>query len=117
MQPDTKPKVLEITPEDLAKVYRARNRSEKSKVNSSWLLMAEFGYYFGWQGIQSIRNNEITLDEAEMLIIGARKIWRGQVYDHSSAVLIGSSSASSKKPGQTFKKLTRELIKYTKADV
>lgn len=109
-------KRLELSPEDLAKVQRARARDNKIKISSTWLYLAEFGYYFGWQGVQAIRNNELTIEEADMLLVGARKIWRGHTYDNASAVFIGAGSANSKKPKQTFVKATRELLKSTKAD-
>lgn len=108
---------LEISAEDLAKVQRARARGDKTKVNAPWLYLAEFGYYYGWQGIEAIRNNEITKAEADKLLSGARKVWSMKVYDYATANLIGSASANSKKPSQTFKKLTQDLIKNTKADV
>jgi hypothetical protein len=113
---DTPNKRLEISEEDMAKVMRARQRHEKTKVNDSWLFLAEFGYYFGWDGIQAIRTDSICIEEAEALLIGARKVWNGKVYDQASASFIGSVSAQSKRPAQTFKKITTGLLKSTKAD-
>lgn len=110
-------KYLEISQEDLLKIQRSKSLKEKkAKVNDVWLYIAEFGYYFGWEGVMAIRNNEIPLEEADLLLLGARKVWSGKLYDHMSASFIGTVSANSRKPVKTFKSATREIIKETKAD-
>lgn len=108
---------LEVSPEDLVKVRRARARNEKTKINSSWLFLAEFGYYFGYEGIKAIKDNDLTMEEADMLLGGARKVWSGQLYDNASATLIATASAHSKKPSATFKKATSALSRMSKADI
>lgn len=115
-QPTPPIKKLEISDEDLAKVAAARSRHEGTKVETEWLFIAEFGKYFGWAGVVAIRNNEITLPEAKKLLAGARKVRSGELYDIANAVFIGTASARSKKPSQTFKKLTKSILKDTKAD-
>lgn len=109
---------LEISPEDLAKVQRRKQIEADGKVNDVWLFLAEFGYYFGWEGIKAVREDKnFTMDEAVKLIKGARKVWSAKVYDHATASFIGSVSGQSKKPSQTFKKATTDLVKNSKADV
>lgn len=108
---------LEISEADLIKVKRRKAIDAKSKVSQSWLFLAEFGYYFGWEGIQAVRNDkDFTMEEAEMLIRGARKVWSSKVYDYASAAFIGAASANAKKPSQVFKKATSDIIKSAKAD-
>lgn len=118
MSDTPQPKRLEISPEDMEKVIRARERNEsKVKVNEEWLFISEFGTYYGWEGVLAIMNNEISLEVAEMLLLGARKVWDGKVYDHATASFIGSVASQQKKPSTLFKKMTKDLIKRTKADV
>lgn len=108
---------LEISQADLAKIEKRKAKEAKSKINEEWLFMAEFGYYFGWEGIKAIREDEyFTRDEADMLLKGARKVWNAKVYDHAWASLVGTASANSKNPSKEFKKSTTELVKNTKAD-
>ena len=110
--------MLEISEEDLAKVKRFRQRLEpRVKVNDTWLFLAEFGYYFGWGGVQAVRNNEISIDEAEMLVRGARKVWSGKVYDFATASFIASASVNSKNPSNAFTSATNSFIKNSKVDV
>lgn len=109
---------LELSAEDLAKVQRNRRlREPRVKVNDTWLFIAEFGYYFGWEGIKALRfDKSFSMDEAEMLLKGARKVWASKVYDSATASFIGSASAQAKKPVQAFKKATSDIIKQTKVD-
>lgn len=108
---------LELSQDELDKVAKSRARNESTKVDENWLFIAEFGYYYGWDGVQAILENEIGMDVANILLAGARKVWNGHLYDHATASLIGAASARSKKPNQTFKKATRDIIKNAKADV
>lgn len=109
--------ILEISQADLAKIEKRKAKEDKAKISQSWLFLAEFGYYFGWGGVQAIRNDKsFTMEEAEMLIKGARKVWSSKVYDYASASFIGAASANAKKPSQVFKKATADLVKNAKAD-
>ena len=76
--------------------------------------MAEFGNYFGYEGIRAILNNEITLSQAEQLIQGSRKLWAGRVADHAEAAFAGAASAQSKKPAVTFRKMLKSFRKAAK---
>lgn len=107
---------LELTQDELDKVAATRAKRESTKVDENWLFISEFGYYFGWAGVQAIRNNEISMEEASMLLAGARKVWSGKLYDHAMSAFIGAASANSKKPNQTFKKATTPIIKQARAD-
>lgn len=108
---------LEISEADLAKIQRRKAIADKGKVSQSWLFLAEFGYYFGWEGIQAIRNDkDFTMDEAVMLVRGARKVWASKVYDSATASFIGAASAQAKKPVQAFKKATADIVKNSRAD-
>lgn len=111
-----KPPRLTLTKEELDKVTANRLRNESIKVDENWLFVAEFGIYFGWAGVQAVRNNEITMQEANMLLGGARKVSSKQLYDNAYASLIGAGSAQSKKPNEVFKKATRDIVKHAKAD-
>lgn len=108
---------LELTQDELNKVAATRAKNESTKVDENWLFIAEFGYYYGWQGVKAILDNEITMDVANILLAGARKVWAGHLYDHASAAFIGSISAQSKKPNQTFAKATKNLIREARANI
>lgn len=69
-----------MTPEDRKKVeerfaQRMARKEIENKISNEVYIVAEFGYYFGWAGVQAIRNNEITIEEAFGLLEGARKVW------------------------------------------
>lgn len=71
-----------IKPEDRAKIierYEKRvaqnQKAEENKITNEIYLLAEFGYYYGWQAVLSVRNNEISIHEMYALLEGARKVW------------------------------------------
>lgn len=102
----------EISAEDLAKIKAHQASTQGSKpVDQEWLLLAEFAMAYGWQAYRDVRTDKIELDEMLTLIEASRKVKASDQYKNAHAVLIGAGSAQSKNPIQTFKNLTREIIK------
>ena len=91
-----------MTPEDWEKAkerYRQRVQSGlDTRVSPEVYLTAEFGYYFGWDGIKAILNNEISMEVAFVLLEGARKVWYHKLVEQASAnrTSINSAMAQSK---------------------
>lgn len=102
---------LDIKPEDLEKITRKRSKEEKIRVEPEHLFVAEFGKHYGWGGVNAVLNNEIDGDTASWLLQAARKVDARYSYDNAKSVLIGSASAQSKKPSQTFKKAMSDTVK------
>lgn len=113
-----KPKRLELTTDELAKISQRKRRDEKIKVSPEELFIAEFGYYYGWNGMLAILNNEITMDDANILLTGARKVWNAHMIDTASIMFTASAAAQSgKKAKQVMSKGLKDFIKQAKADV
>ena len=111
-------KVLDsISAEELAKI-EAHHASTKGSdpVDEEWLLITEFAMTFGWQAYLDTKADKIKGAEMRTLIAASRKLKAGKLYDQATASFIGAVSAQSKKPGQTFKSLTKDIINQTKAD-
>lgn len=106
----SKKTLLDLLPPDKAKeaVERVNKRLEKDKsrrgldVTPEQFLVAEMGYYFGWEGIMTIRRGYtidplthekqiFTLEEAMVLLEGARKVWYTKMKDQAHAGMIGNS--------------------------
>lgn len=106
--------ILDLMPEserDKA-LERARKRMERQSnkkgldVSPEIYLVAEFGYYFGWDAMMAIRRGytvapgtsekEIfTLEEALVLLEGARKVWYSKITEQTHAGVISNSFKSS----------------------
>ena len=104
-----------LTPEEREKaVERGRKRMNRQKskrgldVSPEIYLVSEFGYYFGWDAILAIRRgytivpgtNEkevFTLDEAQLILEGARKVWYAKLIEQAHAGIISNSFNSSSK--------------------
>lgn len=107
-----------ISDEDLAKIQQVTGASENQVlVDDYWLALAEFGKHFGWQAYLDAKNDKIGADEMMTLIAAARKLDHLTLYNNARASFIGSGSAASKKPSDTFKRLTTAILKHIKADV
>lgn len=102
---------LKLTPQQAAKVAAKKKRHENIKIDSEWFFIAEFGYYYGWEGIAAILNNEIELDTANLLLLGARKVRYKNLVDTTVSMQVGVASAMSKKPKEVFKKGTASFVK------
>lgn len=112
----SQPKRLELSAEELAKVNKARAKHETFKIDPEQLVIAEFGKHYGWAGVTAVLNNEISGEQMTWLLEGARRVDKGYLYDQARASLIGSVASQSKKIGDTFKKLTKDILKAMKAD-
>lgn len=99
-----KPNHLQLTAEELARVERARARSEGQHISPEWAFVARFGKFYGWQGVIAILNNEIDLETAIMLMRGAEKVHASDVIDLANASYIAGIASRSKKGSQVMKK-------------
>ena len=108
------PQKLELTQAQLQRIAQRKAQDQATKVDSEWLAIAEFGMYFGWQAVKAVLNDTITSAEMFMLLEGARKVNKLKLYNETRAVFIGTASANSKKPSQTFKRMTKDLIRESK---
>lgn len=116
---EQKPRNLldEVSPEDLEKVKAHKASTAGSMpVDTEWMIATEWLKLAGWQGYLAYKNDEITLAEMLTLIEANRRLEYRKMFDASQTSFIGSISSQSKKPANTFKALTKAIIKRTKAD-
>lgn len=104
-----------ISPEDQEKIA-GKQSQDGIVVSPEWMLLAEFGMLYGWDAYMAASRDKITGAEMMTLITAGRKIKASQNYDDAVAAFIGAISGSSKKPGDTFKKLTKDILKAAKVD-
>lgn len=107
----------ELSPEDRAKLQRAKQVNTSGiKVDHEWLLLAEFAKVFGWQAYLDAKNDKIQLKEMMTLLAANRKLEAMDTLKHAQTSFIGSVAARTKNPSKTFKSLTKNITKDTKAD-
>jgi hypothetical protein len=107
-------RTLDLSPEELEKVQRARAKMEDRKatpVDAEWKLIAEFGTYYGWAGVEAILNNEISIDVFTQLLKGGREVWNDQLHDRSKAHFRATAAATSADKVKVFNKLASLLPK------
>ena len=115
--------ILDLMPAEQAKkaVERGKKRLDRNRdrkgidISPEIYLTSEMGYYFGWDAVMAIRRgytvvpgtNEkevFTLDEAMVLLEGARKVWYAKNVEMAHGNLVANSSVHSKNPGEAFNK-------------
>lgn len=116
--------LLDLMPEDERKkaLERAHKRMERQRsrkgldVSPEMYMVAEFGYYFGWESVLAIKRGYIekigpngdvvkepfTLGEALVLLEAARKVWYSKLVEQAHGSLIANTSARTQNPGQSF---------------
>ena len=111
-----------MSPEDKQKaIAKGKKRMERSKtqtldVSPEMFVIAELGYYFGWEAVVAIKRGFITtyndkmelkkstftLEEALALIEGAKKVWYSKVIDTAHGSFIAHRSARETEQGKEF---------------
>lgn len=77
----------------------------KKKKATYWDFLGELGFYMGFEGVQAVLNDYLTLEQARELLKGARKAHNGTIYDNAVAALAGARGVHK---GSEFER----LIKY-----
>lgn len=78
------------------------------KISPELYMVAEFGYYFGWEALLALRRGYtvepvtgikeiLTLEEAQVLLEGARKVWYSKLLEHGGMTVASNSFRSSTK--------------------
>ena len=75
-------KLSKLTPQELEQKEKIVG-VHKDSVTQEMYFLAEFGYYYGWQGVLAIETNQITLEKATELLEATRKVWFSHVYELS----------------------------------
>lgn len=90
---------------------RTEKREEVSRVSPEVYILAELGYFYGWEAVRDVRNNVITLEEVYALIEGAKKVWYSNVVDRARASQISTGSLFTKSPAKKFNAGMKPFIK------
>lgn len=95
------PSILDLMPkEDADKVLeKAKKRALRAEGTIPYPIyaLAEFGYYYGWQAIQDVRENKISIDEMNVLLEGARKVWYSKLVEQGGMQVVSGSFRSGSK--------------------
>lgn len=124
--------LLDLMPKAEAEkaIERGKKRLERQHARKSLditpeiYLVAEMGYYFGWEAVMAIRRgytvvpgaNEkevFTLEEAQVLLEGARKVWYSKLVEESQVAIVGSSFKTGSKSFDGAVRQFRERAEVT----
>lgn len=106
-----------ISDDDLAKINAHQGKTKSLyPVDQEWLIMAEFAKAYGWLAYNDAKADVIDTAEMMTLLEANRKLEALDFYNHAQASFIGSASSKGKKPVDAFDKITKNIIKNSKAD-
>lgn len=120
-----------MTPEDrqiAQRNYKKRlsgtlKSAENLKIPPEVFLVAELGFYYGWQAIETVKRGYVesfrtyrkdrkivthrtkipfSMDEAYVLVEAAKKIASGRIVDDARGTQVGVASALAKNPQRVF---------------
>jgi len=109
---------------------RALARAEKrlakrtGQISPEMYLVAEAGYYFGWEAIVAIKRGYIeytdkdgttkqsllTLEEVSSLVDAARKVWYTKVLDQSLGSMNANISSNTKNPMEAYRSTMKPFL-------
>jgi hypothetical protein len=118
-----------ISDDDKSKIELFQKGDNKNEhITPEVMIIAEFGYYYGWQSIIDIKRGYIEkfkdngdidrvpflLEEVYALLEAARKVWAKQVLDIGTANLSANAAVYAKSPGKSFEKSMKQFIKESR---
>lgn len=90
--------------------YKKRvEKGKDAKVPPETYLMCEFATYFGWDGLQAIRNNDITLEEVYVLLEGMRKVRSKRLAELATIGVFSVSTPLSKHPRSGYREGIKKI--------
>jgi hypothetical protein len=120
--------LLDLMPKEAREraIARAEKRLAKrtGQISPEMYLVAEAGYYFGWEAIVAIKRGYIeytgkdgtakqsilTLEEVSTLVDAARKVWYTKVLDQSLGNMNANISANTKTPMEAYKQTMKPFM-------
>lgn len=94
-----------LTEEDLAKVEKLKGTDSSTQVDVSPELyfLAEFGKFYGWEGIVALETGVISVEKAVDLVVASKKVWYAYLYEESVAAFYATKDAKAFNKGmKTF---------------
>jgi hypothetical protein len=116
-----------MKPEEVQRMKKAY--AERMSGNSNYktapvspivYMLAELGYYFGWQAIVDAKRGytdgdiPLTMDEVSELTRAGRKIAYSQIINNARGTQVATGSVISKNPKEVFKKGMKQFLDEVK---
>lgn len=93
-----------------SRMKRRRNAKE-DRISPEIYLLAEFGYYLGYEAIRDVRENKISFEEMFALLEGCRKVWYSRLIESSQGSMIAHSSSMAEEPIKAFREGMEPYLK------
>lgn len=68
------PTFQELLERDKDLIEKSAKSRKTKELEPEWVMLAEFGLFFGWQAVMDVRNDSISFGEMNKLLTAARRI-------------------------------------------
>lgn len=115
-----KPEEVRMMKDAYEKRMRGDSRYKSAPVSPVVYMLAELGFYFGWQAIVDAKrgftegNIPLTLDEISELTRAGRKIAYSQIVNNARGTQVATGSILSKNSKEAFRKGMEPFMKEIK---
>lgn len=69
----------------------------KEKKSTYWDFLGELMYFGGFEAVKAVLDDYLTPEQARTLLMGARRVHNGVIYDHANAALAGAAGVHKSK--------------------
>ena len=93
-----------------------RRKERNDRITPEIYLLAEFGYYLGYDAIRDVRENRISIEEMYAILEGCRKVWYSKLVETTQGTSIAVGTAFSKNAKQDFVKAMKPYSERAKVE-
>lgn len=112
------PNLLDLmTSDDRQKMlerYERRMTPDPSRgqheVSPEIYITSELGYYYGWDAVMALRENQMSLEEVFAFVEGAKKVRYAKMIEETHAMIAAIQTAFSENPQSTFNKTMKQFL-------
>lgn len=104
-----KPSLEELLERDKEAIEQLQKAREGGKVEPEWVLLAEFGLYFGWQAVKDVREDRLSFEELNKMLSAARKIKAMNRYNEVMDIYLAYAAVHDKKGAAALKETLKSL--------
>lgn len=103
------PSLNELLERDKDLIQELEKARDGGKVEPEWVLLAEFGLYFGWQAVKDVREDNISFQEMNKILSAARKIRAMNRYNEVMDIYLAYAAVHDKKGAAALKETLKSL--------
>ena len=91
-----------LSQEEREKVERASGVNRVNPISPEMYFLAEFGYFYHWEGVQALETGIISYERAQELLEATKMVWHEYQYKESLGGFYASKDSKSFNKGMKY---------------